>query len=306
MKQIPVYLVTGFLESGKTTFVNDTMKDKRFTVGEKVLVITGEEGEEEYGDFEVEYIDSPEKLTVDRLSALQKRHKATKILIEYNGMWQLAPLFENAPENWVIGQNILFFDSETFEVYNKNMRSLVVDKIQNADLIIFNRVDNVDVMMLHKAVRAVSRNLNVIYETKSGETTPDEIEDPLPYDKDKNKIEIEDRDYAYFYRDLGDDMESYDGKTVKLKAMLAQDKGLGTGTMFVGRYIMICCEEDIEYRPLVCKYGRSEELRNGEWVLVEARVKLMRHKAYDSIGPVLIANSVTKVSPPSDPVATFY
>ena len=306
MNEIPVYLVTGFLESGKTTFVNDTMRDKRFTAGEKVLVIACEEGEEEFDDFEVEYVDTPDRLTVDRLSAMQKRHGATKILIEYNGIWPLAPLFENAPENWVIGQVICFFDSETFESYNKNIRSLVVDKIQNADLIIFNRVDEVDCMMLHKVVRGVSRGVNIIYENKQGDTAPDEIEDPLPFDKNAKKIEIEDRDFALFYRDLGDDMESYEGKTVRFKAMLVQDKGLGNGTVFVGRHIMICCQDDIEYRPLVCKYARSNEFANGQWVMVEAKIKLARHKAYESVGPVLNAVSITKTTEPEEPVATFY
>ena len=306
MLDTPVYLVTGFLEAGKTKFINDTMNDPKFTDADRVLVIACEEGEEEFDDFAVEYIDDISEITPENMIRLQKRHDATKIVIEYNGMWQLSQLFERAPEHWIIGQNILFVNAETFEGYNKNMRSLVVDKIQNADLIIFNRVDDVDCMELHKIVRGLSRGANIIYEKSTGETAYDDIEDPLPFDKDADIIVIEDRDYALFYRDLSEDMAAYDGKTVRFKAIVAKDKSLGTGTMFVGRHIMICCADDIQYSPLVCKWGRSDDWESYDWVTVEAKIKIAHHKAYQTAGPVLTALSVTKAYQPTDPVATFY
>ena len=237
---------------------------------------------------------------------LQKRHDATKLVIEYNGMWQINELYNRAPEHWIIGQNILFFDAETFDSYNKNMRSLVVDKIQNADLVIFNRVDDVDCMELHRAVRGLSRGCDIVYEKTTGETAFDDIEDPLPFDKDADVIEIADRDYALFYRDLSEDMASYDGKTVRFKAVVARDKAMGTGTMFVGRHIMICCQDDIQYSPLVCKWGKSDEYQNYDWVMVEAKIKITNHKLYQAPGPVLTATSITRAYQPTDPVATFY
>lgn len=306
MLDTPVYLVTGFLEAGKTKFINDTMKDPKFTDSDKVLVIACEEGEEEFGDFDVEYIDSLDEISPENMIRLQKRHDATKLVIEYNGMWQINELYNRAPEHWIIGQNIVFFDGETFDSYNKNMRSLVVDKIQNADLIIFNRVDDVDCMELHRAVRGLSRSADIVYEKRNGETAFDDIEDPLPFDKDADVIEIEDRDYALFYRDLSEDMASYDGKTVRFKAVVARDKAMGTGTMFVGRHIMVCCQDDIQYSPLVCKWGKSDEYQNYDWVMVEAKIKITNHKLYQAPGPVLTATSITRAYQPTDPVATFY
>ncbi len=306
MLDTPVYLVTGFLEAGKTKFINDTMADPKFTSGDKVLVIACEEGEEEFGDFDVEYIDSIDEISPENMIRLQKRHEATKLMIEYNGMWQISDLYERAPEHWIIGQNIVFFDGETFDSYNKNMRSLVVDKIQNADLVVFNRVDDVDCMELHRVVRGLSRSTDIIYEKTTGETAYDDIEDPLPFDKDADVIVIEDRDYALFYRDLSEDMASYDGKTVRFKAIVAKDKSLGTGTMFVGRHIMVCCADDIQYSPLVCKWGRSDDYESYDWVTVEAKIKIANHKAYQTAGPVLTAISVTRAYQPTDPVATFY
>ena len=45
---VPVYLFTGFLEAGKTKFIQETLEDKRFNSGEKTMLLLCEEGEEEY------------------------------------------------------------------------------------------------------------------------------------------------------------------------------------------------------------------------------------------------------------------
>ena len=238
---------------------------------------------------------------------LQKKHRATKILVEYNGMWPLADLYGAAPENWIIGQQILFFDAATVQSYNTNMRSLVVDKIQNADLIVFNRItDETDPMEFHRLVRALSRSASIIYEKATGEIAYDEIEDPLPFDKEAPVIVIEDKDYALFYRDLVENLEDYRGKRVRFKAMVASDKSMGTGTMFVGRHVMTCCVEDIQYTAMVCKWGRSDDWKSYDWVTVEGVIDIQRHKAYEDVGPVLNAESVTAATAPEPPVATFY
>ena len=49
MQEIPVYAFTGFLDSGKTKFIQETLEDERFNAGERTLVLLFEEGEEEYG-----------------------------------------------------------------------------------------------------------------------------------------------------------------------------------------------------------------------------------------------------------------
>ena len=314
MQDTPVYLVTGFLESGKTKFIQETLQDPRFGEGERVLVIACEEGEEELDpslfatqDVFYEVIEESEDMSPEAFIKLQKKHNATKIIIEYNGMWQLSDLFENAPEHWIIGQNILFFDSATFLAYNANMRSLVVDKIQNSDMIIFNRITPVmDPMDFHKVVRGLSRQTTIIYEKVTGEVAYDEIEDPLPFDKDADVIVIEDRDYALFYRDLCECMPDYDQKTVRFKALVANDPSLGTGTMLVGRHVMTCCADDIQYTPVVCKWNKTDSWKSYDWVEVEGRIEIRHHKMYEGSGPVLIAKKVISAIPADPPVATFY
>ena len=314
MQDTPVYLVTGFLESGKTTFIQQTLMDKRFCEGEKILVLLCESGEVELdpGEFAssevyLEEISDPEALSPESLIILQKRHNATKILVEYNGMWQMSTIFNAAPEHWIIGQQILFFDSTTFAAYNQNMRSLVVDKIQSADMIVFNRMaPGADFMELHKIVRGLSRMAAIVYEDVNGETSYDDIEDPLPYDMEAPVIVIEDRDYAIFYRDLCENLSAYHGKTVQFKAMVAKEKSLGTGWMFVGRHVMTCCVEDIQYSAMICKWGRSDDYKSYDWVTVTGEIQVKNHKVYAGEGPVLIAQKAEAASEPDPPVATFY
>lgn len=314
MQDTPVYLVTGFLESGKTKFIQETLQDKRFTEGERVLVIACEEGEEELdptlfpsSDVFYEVIEDSEDMSPELFIKLQKKHNATKIIIEYNGMWQLSELFEAAPEHWIIGQNILFFDSATAIAYNANMRSLVVDKIQSADMIIFNRITDVmDTMDFHKIVRGLSRTATIIYEKITGEIAYDEIEDPLPFDKNASVIVIEDQDYALFYRDLCECMQDYDGKTVRFKALVAIDREMGDNIMLVGRHVMTCCADDIQYTPMVCKWSKCDGLKSYDWVTVEGRIDIKPNKMYEGPGPVLTAKKVLYAPAAEPPVATFY
>ena len=59
--ELPVYLFTGFLESGKTKFIQETLEDSRFNAGERTLLLVCEEGVEEY-----EPTSSPAKMCSSR------------------------------------------------------------------------------------------------------------------------------------------------------------------------------------------------------------------------------------------------
>ena len=148
MEDIPVFLFTGFLDAGKTSFIESLLEDKEFNNGQPTLVIQCEEGEEELlpdrfpkkGKVSIVTIDSEDRLTEGHLLALTKQYKPARIIVEYNGMWLNNSLFQALPESWSIAGETLFFDSTTFAVYNANMRQLVVDKLRTAELVLFNRV----------------------------------------------------------------------------------------------------------------------------------------------------------------------
>ena len=309
-----VYLFTGFLEAGKTSFIVETMKDPNFNDGKRrYLIISCEEGEIEYDPSELgdnvsfASFDEEQRLTPDRLSAAQKRAGADIVVIEYNGMWKLDSIYNALPETWSVYQEIFVCDSTTAEVYNANMRSLVVDKLSSCEMVVFNRTtESTDKMALHKIVRGISRKANICYEDTSGEIEFDQFEDPLPYDLSAPVVEIADEDFAIFYRDLTEDFTKYVDKSVRFKGIVALDPSLDKGSFAVGRHIMTCCADDIAYRGMVAKGMGSLKLNTRDWVIVEGKIKEEYSKLYRGRGPVINVQKIEMAEKPIQEVATFY
>ncbi len=310
---IPVYLFTGFLESGKTKFIQETLEDERFNSGEKTLLIVCEEGEEEYNPSKfsgknvfIKTVDEKDELTEDTLNLWLRETKAERVMIEYNGMWQVDELISLMPRKWVVYQSMLFADSNSFINYNANMRSLVVDKLKNAEIVVFNRYDEkIDKMQLHKIVRGVSRNSAIVYEYPDGSTETDTIEDPLPFNVDAKIINIADPDYALWYRDMMEEIQKYHGKTVKFKGIVANDKSIPDNTFIIGRHVMTCCADDIQFAGLIAVCEQKCNLVTGNWVNVTATVSIEKHKAYRGTGPVLKVNEYALTAEPEEKVVTF-
>lgn len=314
MKEIPVYLFTGFLESGKTKFIQETLEDKRFNKGERTLLLVCEEGEEEYvperfsgENVFIQYIEDTGRFTPDRLSAMVKRNKADRVVVEYNGMWQLSEFYNALPDDWTVYQEMMFADSTTFINYNANMRSLVVDKLQGCELVIFNRcTDATDKMPLHKIVRGISRRADIAYDYVDGHVEYDDIEDPLPFDIEAPVIEIGDRDFALWYRDMNEEPKKYIGKTLKFKGLVAADDKLPKDTFVIGRHIMTCCADDIQYGGLIAVWDGASGLKTRDWITVTATLEFEYNKGYRGKGPVLHVVSAEPAQAPEEQVVTFY
>ena len=314
MQQIPVYVFTGFLDSGKTRFIQETLEDPRFNAGERTLLLVFEEGEEEY-DFStyphqnvfLEVLDQ-QTVTTKQLSNLQKKYKAERVVAELNGMQQVGDLYMKFPESWVVAQEVMFADSTTIMTYNANMRNLVMDKLVGAQMVVFNRLEKgADVMPFHKLARAASRRIDILYDYTDGSTEFDEIEDPLPFDINAPVICVNDDDYALWYRDCTEEPEKYDGKTVCFKAQVAMLRRDKNGIFAPGRFVMTCCVDDIQFCGIPCRYEKAAELESRSWVMVTAKITAERHKLYKGdLGPVLTAIRVVQGAEPAAPdVCTF-
>ena len=317
--ETPVYLFTGFLESGKTTFIQEVLEGEEFDSEEKTLLLVCEEGVEEYqkdrfygnrDNILIEEIESEDDINPTHLKKLQDKHEATRVIIEYNGMWLLEKLFTNMPEEWVIYQEMTFSDATTFLSFNQNMRQLVFDKLKTADLVVFNRCDrntfDDDVKMeFHKIVRVANRRNQIIYEYGPNDTEPDTIVDPLPYDLDSDPIVVNEEDFAEWYRDVNEEPYKYEGKHIKVKGRVAMGPGIPDNSFVFGRHVMTCCAADIQFAGLLAVYDRTNSIKHGGWVDINAEVKVEETPVYGEAGPVLYCKDV-KASLPADPeVATF-
>jgi hypothetical protein len=224
-------------------------------------------------------------------------------------MWSIGSLINALPNNWIVAQEFMFADANTIIGYNNNMRNLVVDKLQNCELVVFNRYDRkIDKMDLHKIVRGINTRADIAYEFPSGDVEYDEIEDPLPFDRDAGLVKVEDKDYAYFYRDISEHLDFYNGKTVKFKCVVAKNKELSGTQLVIGRHIMTCCVDDITFAGFLLLGDEKTiaQYQSRDWAMVTATLKVEYNKLYGRQGPVLYLEDIARTSLPEEEVATFY
>lgn len=316
MAVVPVYLFLGFLDGGKTKFIHETLCDKRFQDGDRTLVILCEEGEEELDtskysggkNVTVVTIDDKEQLTKKFLESSLKKSRAERVLIEYNGMWLLNDLGKELPRNWQIYQIMMMADSNTFNMYNNNMRQLVYDKINVTELVAFNRCrEGFDKQGLHKIVRAINRRASIIYEYEDGTIENDDIVDPLPFDVNAPVIEVKDEDFGLLYLDAMDKPENYDGKTVKFKALVARNGKLPKDSFVGGRFAMQCCAEDIRYVGFLCRWSNASTLANKGWYTVTAKVRAENDAMFGGEkGPMFYVSDVKPANKPEEETVYFF
>lgn len=322
-KQIPVYLFVGQLESGKTKFIQETMEDPQFDSGDKTLLLVCEDGEIEYdpsrfafGGVHVAQIEDKSELTQENLAALAEKSGCGRVLVEYNGMWLLQDLYDAMPDNWVVFQCLATADGTTIKTYagDNAMRALLLDKLRASELLVVNRAEAVNDdesrQLIHKLVRQVSRRCDIAYEFKDGSVGYDDIPDPLPFDINAPVVEIPAEFFGVWYMDCMDEMEKYDGKTVKFLAQVCQTNRAGKGCFVPGRFAMTCCVQDIQFVGFPCKYDDYKNLEQRSWITLTAKVNVKYHPIYKgqtagSTGPVLTALAIEPAEKPLDDVVMF-
>lgn len=305
-----VYIINGFLESGKTEFITYTLAQPYFQLKGTTLILLCEEGEVEYDPAllqrsraVLEVIEREEDFTPGHLLELEKKHKPERIIIEYNGMWNFKNM--KLPWHWKVEQQITTIDGSTFPMYYTNMRSQLAEMIRGSELIIMNRCDGVQDLNTYKRnIKAVNPKADVVFEDANGEIT-EILEDDLPYDLKQDTIRLDDRGYGIWYLDCMDHPERYTGKTLEFLAMVLKPEGFPEGYFVPGRMAMTCCAEDIAFLGYACAYEGVGALTQKAWVKVKASVTKEYFEDYQGEGPVLHAVSVEKASAPKNEVISF-
>lgn len=307
---IPVYLVAGFLDSGKTNFINGILEDG-FARQDRTLLICCEEGEEEYNpraldNVTVVAIENEEDLTCSCLKDMEKQYYPAQVLIEYNGMWQLERLYrEVLPANWVLYQIMTFVEASTFEMYARNMGQLMMEKITNADLLVFNRcTPELRDSLRKRNLRMVNRRADIYLENVDGSSENYLTGDECPFDLSQKEIEIPDDDFGVWYVDVMDHPDRYAGKLVHMKLLMCHSKKY-PGIHCPGRFAMVCCENDIQFLGLVAKGRDLNQYNNRDWVEVTARMAVENHDAYQGKGPVMHVISIGPCEKPAQEVVNF-
>ena len=299
---MPLFLINGFLEAGKTQFLQFTMEQEYFQAEGKTLLIVCEEGDTEYDPdlltetrTSVVYVDSLEELSPARLEELELLYNPERVLMEWNGMWNQEEL--KLPKDWVIYQQVTIIDGSTFELYMKNMKPLLGAMVRNSELIICNRCDEVeDLEGYRRTLLAMNNKAEIVFEDEQGEIT--EIsEADLPYDVSADVIQIGPEAYGIWYIDCMDKQERYKGKVVEFTGMVLKSKSFPKNYFVPGRMAMTCCEADMTFLGYVCKAREAKNLETRQWVKVRAKIEYEEWQDYGGVGPVLYAQSVEPAEP---------
>ncbi len=307
MPDIPVYLFTGFLDSGKTNFLAPMLSEEgAFTQDCSTLLLVCEEGEEEYDqaalaarNVRMMTINSLEEMTPRHLKHMERRFKPDQIVIEYNGMWPLAGLeVEHFPKNWILYQIVLTVDANTFELYAANMPQQTSEKLMNADMILFNRVTEQTAASLRKRnIKMLNRRAEIYLEYEDGETEKYDSGEP-PFDMTKPVLELADEDFGYWYVDVMDHPDRYEGKVVRYRGMVAQSDKFPTDCCVAGRFAMVCCADDRQFLGLLCKGSQGKAFKSKDWAMVTAQVRMEYVKLYEGDGPMLYIQSMQPCEAP--------
>ena len=302
---VMVYLMTGFLDSGKTQFLKFTLEQDYFQIDGKTLLILCEEGEEEYDPMEllkygvvIEKVDDQENLTEEWLEEMNRKHEPERVVVEYNGMWKVSD-FEalKLPQGWAIEQKLTTVDASTFQMYLTNLKPLFVEMVRGAELVLFNRCDDIAPLAgYRRSVKVVSPQAEVIFEDEEGEVE-NIFEDDVPYDLKAPVIRIEKKDYGIWYVDMMENPDRYKGKVEEITAKVVKPRSFPSKVFLPGRMAMTCCADDTTFLGYVCKSPYAPKLKPGDWVKVRAKVGFANLSVYRGEGPLLEAEYVEAAEP---------
>ncbi len=314
-KDIPVYVFTGFMDSGKTTLIQETLFENDFTDGDgRILIIACEDGDVEYDldklktvNAKVACIDSEEEFTLDHLKELDGEYKPEAVFIEYNGTWGTDKIYDGEfPEGWVLVQSLATVDATTFEMYLSNMRTMMMEQLFKAEVVIFNRcTDATPKTKFRGQIKSMNRPAQIVYERADGSI--DDSPEELPFDLNADVIEISDADYALWFMDCMEQPKKYDGKTIHFTGLVYNpgDGKLRSDVFVPGRFAMTCCVEDIQFLGMKCKWPQASSLSHKSWIDITARIKVEFAKEYKGRGPVLYPVEISPCQKPEDDLVYF-
>ena len=331
---IPVFLINGFLESGKTSFIQYTMNQDYFQTKGNTLLLLCEEGEKEYDPVELAklnttpiYMNDIRDFQADKLKELAEKYHPERVLIEWNGMWNQDDLYNgpmseavlaeqqnrepkyqvSMPKDWFIYQVITLVDGSTLKMYLSNMRSFLGQMLRNSELCIVNRCDNLsneEMVDYRRKLRAMGQNAMIMMEDKNGEIPQSALPEELPYDITENQIAISDNDYGTWFLDCMDNPERYLGKELSFTAMVLKRKNMPEDEFIPGRMAMTCCAQDMSFLGFICKGDKKllSAFSTRDWVKVKVRVTLEEREEYHGVGPLLQLVDIARTGEISEPV----
>jgi len=147
MGKTKIEVICGFLESGKTTLIQQLLENDQMEQYDKIVVLQCEEGIEELraGTLFNKNVVQADIANLYQISGrlfskIKRELNPDLILIEYNGTWPIGDLLRaRLPSDYYIDQILFCADESTFELYRNNTGELMAEQLSNSDAVLFNR-----------------------------------------------------------------------------------------------------------------------------------------------------------------------
>ncbi len=297
---IETRLVQGFMDSGKTTFIQDCILNDYFHKYGSTLILCFEQGESEYDiaalrerRTEVAFFGDEEEENVTAFCLrMINEHHPDRIYVEMNAMMQ--GLREALPPVMNITYISVWVEWKTMDLYVRNLQQLLNQMVSEAHQVTFRGCPSKDLLAPYSQLfRLMNHKATYLRQDPMGyhEKAFDLF---VPWSLDENEIEITQETYLLFWLDAADHPEHYDGKMIRFTSPLevrVSGNGIGSGSGIqstdrsaasgdrqnagkdysAGRIVMTCCMADLQFMsfPLA---GENVCPDTG-WFLITARAE---------------------------------
>ncbi len=309
--QIPIFLINGQLDSGKTRFITETIEMGQFAEAKKKLLIVCEEGEEEYDEKMLEsngvdmVVLSKEEFTTEKLKELDEKFNPWVVIVEYNGMWEPKLIMETQkPKGWAVYQAITIINAQQFNMQWTNMRSIIAESVKYVDMVVFNRCSSgMELGNYRRAMKALNSAVQIVFEDEKGDVMS--IAEQLPYDINADIIEVDDCDYGIWYMDVNERPEVYKGKTVRFKGQVLKNKYFKDKNFVPGRRVMTCCADDTAFIGYICENVEGQ-YQTKDWVILTASITIEEREEYEGVVAVVLhAKEIMRTNPAAEEFVYF-
>ena len=305
----PVYVFSGFLDSGKTQAIKGTLYNPRFNEGEATLILCFEQGDVIYDEkflkitnTQVLYLDSIKDLTLEKQKEIDKNYRFERLFLELNGMEDDNILYNTGfIGNWELAQTLTTIDASKFTMYLQNMRQFLYNHVVNAEVVILNRSDNIDKRYLRNNLKSINQYLELIFEDKDGNVS-NKIEDEL-FDTSKD-LEISDIDYGLWFMDAIDNPSKYDKVNITIKAKYAGEIQDYRNVLIMGRKAMVCCANDITDIALPCIGMKKKDIDVNKYYLISGEARCIENEEGTEMCAINV-KSFKEAEPPAEELVNF-
>ena len=307
MDRIRTYLVQGFLDAGKTTYIQEQIFDGFFHKRGSTLILAFEDGMTEYDTeklrtyrTDVALYEGGEEIT-DFCAGAVEKYRPDRVYIEMNAM--TADLRDKLPGFLDVVFSVTLIDGTTLPLYFNNMRQFLQNMIAGSHMTIFNRCEDREALAEYSVpFRLMNQNCDFLRQSSMGYSEK-AFGRVLPYDPAEKTLEIGEGDYPVFHLDCHENPRNYDGKIVSFDAQVGSRDDLPEGVLWLGRRVMTCCIQDIQFLGFECSApdGLHPVFRAGSWLHLQAEAEVSAC-GYRSLSLRLNIRSAQPISAPAQEI----